>query len=138
MSEINLDPYLFFNGNCAEAMDFYKVVFGGELTLMKFGDMPMEAMENADQMKDKIMHALLDGGDIRLMASDSRDASEKMAKVELSLGGEDSDKLTKIFNDLKAGGTVRSELKKETWGDTFGMLTDKFGIDWMVNIIVSK
>lgn len=138
MSKINLDPYLFFNGNCAEAMDFYKTVFGGELTVMKFGDMPTNGMENPEEMKDKIMHAFLDAGDIRLMASDSLTASDRTAKIELSISGDDTEKLTKIFDDLKADGTVRSELKKEMWGDTFGMLTDKFNIDWMINITVPK
>ncbi len=138
MSEIKLDPYLFFSGNCVEAMEFYKNIFGGKLTLMKFGDMPTEGMENPDEMKDKIMHGFLDAGDVRLMSSDSREASPKATKIELSLSGEDEERLTSYYDALCDGGTVRQPLVKASWGDTFGMLTDKFGIDWMVNITVPK
>lgn len=138
MSKIYLDPYLFFNGNCAEAMKFYKSVFGGKLTLMKFGDMPTGDMKNAEEMKEKIMHGFLDADDVRIMASDSRQASDKAAKIELSLSGEDEEKLTKYFNALSAGGTIKSPLKIEMWGDTFGMLTDQFNIDWMINITTPK
>ena len=138
MANINLDPYLFFRGNCEEAMNFYKNIFGGALTIMKFDDMPMPAMENAEELKGKIMHALLDAGDIRLMASDTTLASEKAAKIELSLGGEDDKTLRGYFDGLSSGGTVKTPLKKEAWGDVFGQLTDKFGIDWMINITAAK
>lgn len=138
MGKINLDPYLFFRGNCAEAMDFYKSIFGGELSMMKFDDMPMPGMDNAEELKGKIMHALLDAGDIRLMASDTTIASEKAAKIELSLSGEDETKLRGYFDGLSAGGTIKSPLKKEMWGDIYGQLTDKFSIDWMINITAPK
>jgi PhnB protein len=130
MASISLDPYLFFKGNCREAMEFYKGIFGGELTISTFG----EAMPNEPEMKDKIMHAMLSGGDIKLMASDTREASEKTAKIELSLSGDDEQKLTGYFEKLSAGGIVKSPLKKEAWGDMFGQFQDKYGIDWMVNI----
>lgn len=138
MAKVYFDPYLFFRGNCAEAMDFYMNIFGGELKVMLYDDMPMPEMENADEMKGKIMHALLDAGDVRLMASDTPIASEKAAKIELSLSGEDEEKLRGYFDGLSADGNVKSPLKKEMWGDTYGQLTDKFGIDWMVNIISAK
>lgn len=138
MSKIYHDPYLFFRGDCAEAMQFYKNIFGGEVSLMKYDDMPMPGMENAEELKGKIMHALLDAGDVRLMASDTTIASEKSAKIELSLSGEDEEKLRGYFDGLSSGGTVKSPLKKEMWGDTYGQLTDKFGIDWMINITAPK
>src|SRR4051812_14672577 len=98
MASVNLDPYLFFKGNCREAMEFYKSIFGGELTVSTFG----EAMPNEPEMKDKIMHAMLSGGDVKLMASDTREASEKTAKIELSLSGDDEQKLTGYFEKLSA------------------------------------
>ena len=134
MSKVTLDAYLFFAGNCQEAMNFYKSVFGGELTLNKMGDMPGTAPED----KDLIMHASLEGGAVNLMASDSKQASPKMAKVELSLSGSDETLLKKLFDDLSAGGKVRMPLGKQSWGDTFGMMTDKYGIDWMMNIGTDK
>lgn len=137
MSKINLDPYLFFNGNCREAMEFYKAIFGGEVTILTFNDMPGD-IPDKEAMKDMVMHAFLDAGDVRLMASDSQKASEKAAKIELSLSGEDEQKLREYFDKLSAGGKVRSDLKTEMWGDTFGMLTDKYSIDWMVNITTPK
>ena len=136
MTAVNLDPYLFFKGNAKDAMDFYKGIFGGELTIMTFGDAGAQ-MPGAEEMKDKIMHAKLEG-DVNLMASDSREASEHAAKIELSLSGDDEQKLTSYFEKLSEGGKVKSPLKKEMWGDTFGQLTDKYNIDWMVNIATPK
>ena len=137
MATLNLDPYLFFKGNAKEAMEFYKNVFGGELTIMTFGEAGADKMPGMEEMTDNVMHAMLDG-DVRLMASDSREASDKMAKVELSLSGDDEEKLSKYFEALSAGGNVKSSLKKEVWGDMFGQLTDKYGVDWMVNITTPK
>jgi PhnB protein len=133
MSDINLNPYLFFKGNAREAMEFYKGAFGGELTVQKMGDVPPEGqMPGADP--DSVMHAKLTGGLVTLMGSDSPQASDKTAKVELSLTGSDEAQLQTIFDTLAEGGTVRMPLAKQFWGDTFGMLTDKYGVDWMVNI----
>jgi PhnB protein len=134
MSTITLDPYIFFKGNCREAMEFYKGIFGGELSVMTYGQVPGNTQED---MKDKLMHALL-AGDVRIMGSDTEKASEQAAKISLSLGGEDADKLGTIFDGLSEGGEVRSALKKESWGDTFGSLIDKFGVEWMVNIAAAK
>jgi PhnB protein len=121
MASVSLDPYLFFNGNAKEAMEFYKNVFGGDLSITTFG----EAMPDNPEMKDKIMHA---------MASDGSKASEKTAKIELSLSGDDEQKLKGYYEKLSAEGKVKSALKKEAWGDQFGQFQDKYGVDWMVNI----
>jgi PhnB protein len=137
MASINLDPYIFFNGNAKEAMNFYKSIFGGELTVSTFGDTGADKAPGMEAMKDYVMHAML-AGDVRIMASDSRQASEKAAKIELSLSGDDEAKLTSYFEKLSEGGKVKSPLKKEMWGDTFGQLTDKYNIDWMVNISAPK
>jgi PhnB protein len=135
MNDVFLDVYLFFKGNCREAMEFYKAVFGGELAIQTYGDV---GAQNADNDKDNIMHARLEGGQIKLMASDTPKASPKAAKISLSLGGRDEAKLRQIFEQLSEGGEVQSELKKEFWGDIYGSLTDKFGIEWMVNITAKK
>lgn len=132
MSTISLDPYLFFKGNCREAMEFYKGIFGGELSIMTMGESGM------DENKDWIMHAMLEGGDIKLMASDGANASPEAKKVTLSLGGTDETRLREIFEKLSDGVEVQYPLKKEFWGDLFGSLQDKYGVEWMVNISMPK
>ena len=135
MEKIILNPYLFFRGDCREAMEFYKDIFGGELTIQTYDEVPGDTPPD---MKGKIMHATLEGGDAKLMASDTTEASAKAAKVSLSLGGSDEEKLTRIFDKLSKDVTVEHPLKKEFWGDTFGSLVDKYGVDWMVNITTPK
>jgi PhnB protein len=133
VAKVNLEVYLFFKGNAREAMEYYKSVFGGKLDVSTVGDSPdVPGMEGMD--KNFVMHSTLAGGDIKLMASDSPKASDKSAKVELSLGGTDEAYMRKIFDALAEGGMVKMPLEKQFWGDTFGMLTDKFGIDWNMNI----
>ena len=120
---MNLHPYLFFTGNCAEAMEFYKIIFGGELKLVP------------NQDGKGIMHADLSGGDLELLASDgTRTTPYETSSISLALTGSDNEKITGAFHKLSEGGTVTAALKTESWGDTYGSLTDKFGIDWMVNI----
>lgn len=133
MGNVVLDAYLFFDGNCRQAMEFYKSVFGGTLETQTYDEVPGE-MPGKEQMKGKIVHSSLRGGEITLMASDTHDKTIGTGKIELSLSGEDEAKLRKMFDGLRTGGTVRSPLEKQFWGETFGALTDKFGVDWMVNI----
>ncbi len=138
MPTVNLDVYLFFTGNCRQAMEFYKSIFGGELTLQTYDEVPAESMPPAPadmpDMTGKVMHAQLKGGAITLMASDSTRESFGDSFISLSLGGTDEAVLQGYFDKLAEGGKVTSPLKKEFWGDTFGTLTDQFGVDWMVNI----
>jgi PhnB protein len=133
MSAIQLDPYLFFQGNCKEAMEFYKDVFGGELTMTAYKDTPGDFPGKAERL-EQIMHANLKGGAVTLMAADTPQASAKAAKIELSLSGDDEGQLRAIFDKLAVGGNVKMKLEKQFWGDVFGNLTDKYNIDWMVNI----
>lgn len=140
MDKITLDPYLFFQGNCREAMEFYRGIFGGELSLQTYDEVPKEAlagMPGADDMKGKIMHAHLQG-DFNLYGSDTPKASAKAAKVDLTLGGSDEPKLRKFFEGLSEGGQIIMSLEKQFWGDISGMAVDKFGIEWMVNISAKK
>lgn len=136
---VQLNAYLYFKGKAREAMEYYKNIFGGDLDLQTFADVP-DAIPGGinDSNKDRIMHASLKGGDITLMASDSDKASPEAAKIELSLMGSDESHLREIFEELSEGGKVNSPLKKEFWGDIFGNVTDKYGITWMIDITPSK
>ncbi len=133
MGKVVLEPYLFFKGNCREAMEFYKSVFGGELEITDADPAQMGDMPNKEWFKGKVMHSSLKGK-VNLMASDSSTASDKAAKVELSLGGTDEAEMREIFDKLAAGGKVKMPLEKQFWGDIYGQLTDKYNIDWMMNI----
>jgi PhnB protein len=128
-----LNPYLNFGGNCQEAMEFYKSVFGGKLEMTNFLNGGMS--QSADDEK-LIMHAMLEADNgITFMASDGRsDTETHEASVQLSLSGDNTEELTGYFEKLSDGGEVREPLVQAPWGDTFGMLVDKFGISWMVNI----
>ncbi len=137
MDKVALDAYLFFDGTCREAMGFYKNVFGGDLEMQTYDEVPGD-ISGKERMKGKIIHASLRGGEVTLMGSDTHDKMLGAGKIELSLSGNDEETLRKIFDGLSAGGRVKSPLQKEFWGDTFGSLTDKFGIDWMVNIAAKK
>jgi PhnB protein len=134
MAKIIVEPYLFFSGNTREAMEFYKGVFGGELTINTIGDLPEGTPTMPGSKPEDVVHASLRSGAIDLMATDSRTASPKAAKIELSLGGTDEQQMRKIFDALAEGGKVRMPLAKQFWGDIFGSLSDKYGIDWMMNI----
>ena len=133
MSDIKLDPYLYFKGQAREAMEFYRAVFGGELSMQSRAEVGMK-----DDQPDWLIHCRLGGGDARLMASDTEQASAEARKIELSLMGDDERRLREIFQKLSEGGSVESPLKKEFWGDTFGKLTDRYGVIWMVNINAQK
>jgi PhnB protein len=128
-----LNPYIAFAGTARQAMEFYQSVFGGELRLSTFGEFPGAEAATADQ----IMHAQLetDRG-FTLMASDTPPGMEHTAgnNITISLSGDDSEALHGYWDALAQGGAVGMPLEKQMWGDEFGMLTDKFGIPWMVNI----
>lgn len=135
---IKLNPYMHFKNTAREAMEFYKSVFGGELTMSTFKEGMGEGAPMGPEA-DNIMHAMLIvGPEMTLMGSDTPDHMEYNpgATIEMTLSGEHTDekKLTEYWAKLTEGGTIRIPLDKAPWGDTFGMLTDKFGIEWMVNI----
>jgi PhnB protein len=139
MGEIKVIPYLFFNGQCKQAMEFYQSLFDGDLKIQTMGEVPEEVLQQVSNPdKNRVMHAALEADGMTLMGSDSDQASDKTAKVELSLVSEDEARMRKIFDELSAGGEVRSPLKKQFWGDEFGSLTDKYGVDWMFNITATK
>lgn len=139
---VKLHSYLHFNGNAREALDFYQSVFGGEVQADTFAGFaeraPGSGMMYDPAEGDKIMHASLMGsGDIELMLSDvptSMPAVSKGDTITLTLNGDDEATIKGYWDKLADGGQVSVPLNKAPWGDSFGMLTDKFGVDWMVNI----
>ena len=129
-----LNPYLGFRDNAREAMDFYQSVFGGEITRSTFGE--YQASEDPAE-QDKIMHSeLTTPSGFSLMASDTPTSMDlpTSSSVTVSLSGEDEGELTGYWVKLVEGGSVTMPLKKAPWGDSFGMVVDKFGTNWMVNI----
>ncbi len=129
-----LNPYLNFDGDAREAMEFYHSVFGGELTMNTFAE--FQASEDPAE-QDKIMHSMLEAPNgMVLMAADTPNSMEYQpgARVSMSLSGDDDAELSRYFDRLADGGTVVMPLENAPWGDKFGMVTDKFGVDWMVNV----
>lgn len=135
-----ISPYLTFNGNCEEAFNFYKSVFGGDFPYVgRFRDMPpMPGKEVPASEGDKIMHISLPiSKETVLMGSDSSEAFGKATVMgnnfSISINTGSEEEARRLFNGLSAGGTVTMPLDKTFWGALFGMFTDKFGIQWMVN-----
>ncbi|MBB5838687.1 VOC family protein [Kribbella italica] len=132
-----LNPYIAFDGQAREAMEFYRQVFGGELTLSTFGE--FGATDSPDA--DKIMHSQLETpSGYTVMGSDVPEGMEYTpgTNVSVSLSGDNSDELHGYWDQLAEGGTVSVPLEKQMWGDEFGMCVDRFGIAWMVNISGSQ
>ena len=133
----SVNPYLFFDGNAKEAMEFYAEVFGAELHTMGYDDMQGESEVPVDNA-GRLMHADLWVGSLRVLASDSPVGFDRttFGNPELCINadaGEETE-ARKWFDGLSAGGTVKQPLEKMFWGDHFGQLVDKFGVQWMVNI----
>ncbi|MGN8224173.1 VOC family protein [Gracilimonas sp. BCB1] len=128
-----LVPYLFFRGNCEEAMNFYKECLDGEITvLQRFGDteMPVD-----DDHKQKIMHGELNADGIQMMFSDGaphKDITEG-DNVQLNINLKSEEEQDRLFELLSEGGEVTMPLETTFWGARYGMLKDKFGIRWMLN-----
>lgn len=134
-----LNPYLHFEGKAKEAMEFYKSVLGGELTLSTYAQGGMPSGDPADA--EKIMHAqLLCENGITLMASDTGHGWSYThgTHMSASLSGDNEAELKGYWDRLSEGATVEQPLVAAPWGDQFGMLTDKFGVRWMVNIAAKK
>jgi PhnB protein len=128
-----LNPYISFGGNAREAMEFYKDVFGGELSINTFADFGQADTPFAD----KIMHGQLEtSSGFTLMAADTPPGMPYNPgdNIAVSLSGDDEDELRGYWDKLSEGGTVSVPLEKQMWGDVFGMCADRFGIGWLVNI----
>lgn len=137
MAQVN--PYLTFDGNCEEAFNFYKSVFGGEFPYIgRFSDMPQDGDERiSEEMKNRIMHVSLPiSQETILMGSDTMPGMQDYRQgntIALSLNTDSREEAERIFHGLSAGGSITMPLADTFWGAYFGMWTDKFGISWMVN-----
>lgn len=129
---VQLSPYLNFRDTAREAMEFYHTVFGGTLDLSTYGE--MGTFDNPAEAQ-KIMHGMLTGEHgIVLMGADVPEGIDFRANSNVSLSGDDEAVLSAWWEGLAEGAVISESLTKAPWGDTFGMLTDKFGVPWMVNI----
>jgi PhnB protein len=129
-----LNPYISFRDQAREAMEFYRSVFGGALTVSTFGD--FGAAQDPDE-SDQVMHAQLEGEQgVVLMGSDTpqRMSYNPGDTMSVSLSGDDEATLQRWWEGLSDGATVLQPLTKAQWGDSFGMLRDRFGVTWLVNI----
>ena len=131
-----LNAYLNFKDNAREAMEFYRGVFGGELTINTFSELNASSDPSEG---DKVMHSVLEAEGISFMAADTPNSMEykSAAGFGMSLSGDNLDELSGYFDKLSAGGMVTMPLEKAAWGDTFGMVVDKFGVSWLVNVLAS-
>ncbi|WP_294225680.1 VOC family protein [uncultured Chryseobacterium sp.] len=138
MATVNI--YLTFNGNCREAFDFYKSVFGGEYPYIgTFGEMPpADGQEVKEEDRDKIMHVTLPiSQETILMGSDAGcDHAPNLImgnNFSISVNAESREEAVRLFNGLSADGKITMPMEETFWGAYFGMFADKFGINWMVN-----
>jgi PhnB protein len=125
-----LNPYLQFDGNCREAMNFYRECLGGELSIQTFGEAPMEG--TPDEMRDRVIHSELVGGGMVLMGSDMMgdQAPSQGGPVTLCLNSEDREEITGYYAKLADGASVSQPLMEAFFG-LYGALTDRYGVNWM-------
>ena len=129
---LGLSPYIAFRGNCREAIEFYKSSLEAEVLFSHtYGDSPMSDMGPADN----IMHCTIKVGNSQIMMCDDLRPNIDTASgnISLAIGLNDPGKAKQLFENLAKGGTVVMPLEKTFWAEAFGMVTDKFGIKWMVN-----
>jgi PhnB protein len=130
---MQLMPYVAFGGKCEEAFNFYAKAVGGSVDFHRFGTSPMNVPEEA---KNLVMHGTLTFGNATLFGSDGmpgKPAPTTGGNVSLSVSTPTAEEGAKVFAALAEGGTVTMPFAKQFWGDTFGMLVDKYGNAWMVN-----
>jgi PhnB protein len=128
-----LTAYLNFDGNAREAMEFYKTCLGAKLDIMTFGDSPMQAPPGSEK---RVMHARLTNGSLTLMASDTMPGMpfQQGTNFSLTIECDTPQEVDKLFAALSAGGKVTMPVQETFWASRFGMLTDKFGVNWMLDL----
>ncbi len=134
---MQIESYLFFGGDCEEALAFYKRCLGGEITaLMRYEGSPMDNAQLPQEWKRKVMHSTFESQGARFMASDTLPGQPRPGyqgfSMSLFVPGP-ADQARKAFEALAEGGKVTMPFAPPFWGGHFGMLTDRFGIPWMVN-----
>ena len=137
MSNTKVEPYLFFGGRCAEALEFYRTAIGAEIIMsMRFSDSPEPMPPGVLQpgFEDKVMHSSFRVGDTELMASDGCDETSTFSGFSLSLTVSTEAEADRAFDALADGGQVTMPLGKTFWSPRYGMLVDRFGVNWMVYV----
>jgi PhnB protein len=131
---MKIESYIFFTDQCAEAMRFYEKALGGKIeAMMKYGDSPA-GPHNPPEMADKVIHARLVVGDAVLMASDGPEAESRKG-FAVTLQVDTVAEADRLFNALSEGGAVTMPIGETFFSKRFGMLTDRFGVPWMVNCV---
>lgn len=130
---MQVNPYLNFNGNCEDALNFYKTALGADVTgLMRFKDAPDPSMIKPG-MENKVMHACFRIGDSQVMASDARcDSEMRFQSFSLALMPADKTEAERLFAALQPGGQVQMPMSETFFSQAFGMVQDRFGVSWMV------
>ena len=130
---IGFNPYITFEGTCEEALHFYKSCFGGEILFIQYYRESPQAV--ADQFSNKIMHSEFKAGPIHFMACDvyGGDSLLKGNPVSFNINFADPQEQRRVFDVLAAHGIVKVPLEKTFWQSIFGMVTDRYGVQWMVN-----
>jgi PhnB protein len=134
---LGINPYIAYAGNCREAIEFYKTALGAEVLFSQtFGESPMPDVGQAEN----IMHCTLKVGNSTIMMCDDPrpGASRGEGNISLAIGLNDPERAKRIFENLATSGTVVMPLEKTFWAEAFGMVTDKFGIRWMLNCDTPK
>ncbi len=135
---MKLTPYVHFQGNAEEAMNFYAGALGGAIiAISRYGDSPMPS---DDDYKDKVIHGRVQFGENVIMISDTFKGNvvQSGGNIQLSVEISEEGQIDEVFNKMAQGGTVAMELQDTFWGARFGMLKDKFGVSWMFNHEVKK
>lgn len=141
---IKLTSYINFNDNAKDALEFYLSIFGGSVESDTFGEFNEKsggAMPMPPEDADKIMHATLTSEHFELMISDTPSTwgdQPTVSNIVLALNGDDETAIRGYWDKLSEGGTISQPLEAAPWGDTFGSLTDKFGVNWMVDIFPAE
>ncbi|HSI74628.1 MAG TPA: VOC family protein [Lunatimonas sp.] len=132
--ETPIQPYLHFQDNCKEAMEFYQNLFGGNLEMMQIGQSPSKE-EFPEDLHKQIMHASLSNGDFNIMASDMCGQGElkRGNSVQLNLNCTTEEEIRELYQKLSQNGKIIEELKEQFWGALFAMVIDKFGVRWMLS-----
>ncbi len=134
---LKVNPYIAFPGNCRQAIEFYKTALGADvLFIHTVGESPLSDMGPATN----IMHCSIKVGDSTIMVCDDPrpDAATRGGNISLAIGLNDPERAGQLFGNLAGGGSVIMPLQKTYWAAAFGMVTDKFGVKWMVNCEAPK
>ena len=133
-----IQPYLFFGGRCEEALEFYQQAIRAEIEMvMRFNESPEPPPPGTvpEGYENKVMHASFRVGESQVMASDGCSEDARFQGFSLSIAVETEAEANRVFNALADGGEVTMPLAKTFWSPRFGMLTDRFGVQWMINLV---